>query len=251
MDVKIYCPSYKRADTCFTHVGLPQVTYVVHEDEADAYLKNHDKVIGVSSENQGSYPKACNYILRNNRDKRIVIMDDDVSGIFRFVNRKPKKLNCEQVDDFIYKASNLVEEFGAKYWGVNIIQDKQAYVEYTPFSTVSYCGGPFQGFVYNDLLFDEEMLLKEDYDMTLQQLNKYRKVFRFNMYHYVSKQSNNVGGCATYRNFEEESYRLSRLQKKWGSHIVQVDVNNRSHNLKKKKKKFDYNPIIRPPIKGV
>jgi hypothetical protein len=41
------------------------------------------------------------------------------------------------------------------------------------------------------------------------------------------------------------------LQKKWGKKIVRIDNNNRSHNLKKEKTKIDYNPIIKPPIKGI
>ncbi|WP_143435191.1 MULTISPECIES: hypothetical protein [Lactobacillus] len=99
--------------------------------------------------------------------------------------------------------------------------------------------------------YDERLPLKEDYDMTLQQLNKYRKVLRVNKFFYRVKQAENVGGCASYRNFEFEKEQLNALVNKWGSKIVRMDNADRSHNLKKEKKKIDFNPIIKPPIKGV
>lgn len=243
--LEIFSPSYGRPDDCITHEYLKELTYVVSEREAEAYRKVHDKVITVPDEVQGSYARVCNYILENNQDKKIVIMDDDISAIRYYENREVHTLSEEEVYATFENNARMTDELGAKYWGLNILPDKQAYREYSPFSTVSYCGGPVQGFVYNDLLFDEDMLLKEDYDMTLQQLNKYRKVLRFNKYHYVAKQSVNVGGCATYRTYEEEKKRTDMLQKKWGDKIVKYDKSDR------KGKNFDYNPIITPPIKGI
>jgi sensor c-di-GMP phosphodiesterase-like protein len=135
---------------------------------------------------------------------------------------------------------------------VNVSDDKQSYRENAPFSTVSYIGGPFQVFLKgNEIYYDERLPLKEDYDMTLQQLNKYRVVLRANKFFYSVKQSEQAGGCATYRNLEREKKQLEMLQKKWGKKIVRIDNNNRSHNLKKEKTKIDYNPIIKPPIKGI
>ena len=69
---------------------------------------------------------------------------------------------------------------------------------------------------------------------------------------YACKQAEQPGGCAAQRNMEREKQQLLLLQKKWGSDIVQIDMTNRSHNLKRSKKNyFDFNPIIRVPIKGV
>jgi len=243
--VEIFSPSYGRPSECITHKYLKELTYVVSSKEEEAYKKVHDKIVVVPDGVQGSYARVCNWILDNNRDKKIVIMDDDISAVKYFEGKEDFKMDEEHVYEMFNNNARMTEELGAKYWGVNILPDKQAYREYSPLSTVSYCGGPIQGFVYNDLLFDEEMLLKEDYDMTLQQLNKYRKVLRFNKYHYVAKQSVNKGGCANYRTFEEEKKRTDLLQKKWGGKIVKYD------KASKKEKNFDYNPIINAPIKGI
>jgi hypothetical protein len=81
--------------------------------------------------------------------------------------------------------------------------------------------------------------------MSIQQLNKYRKTLRLNMYHYNCKQSVNKGGCATYRNIEREMQQLNALKRKWGERIVKEDTASN----KKDRKHKDYNPQIHIPIK--
>lgn len=59
--------------------------------------------------------------------------------------------------------------------------------------------------VTNDIRYDEELPLKEDYDMTLQHFHKWGGALRFNAYYYMCKQAQQKGGCATYRNIKEEN----------------------------------------------
>ena len=102
----------------------------------------------------------------------------------------------------------------------------------------------------NPLRYDERLPLKEDYDMTLQNCNKYRGCLRVNKYHYDCKQSKQAGGCASYRNYDREIQQLKALQAKWGDDIVKIDT-VLNHNAKKVKKNIDYNPVIHIPIAGV
>ena len=93
------------------------------------------------------------------------------------------------------------------------------------------------------------MPLKEDYDLAIQHLNKYRGILRLNGYHYLCEQSTNKGGCAAMRNRKREQEQFELMQKKWGSNIVREDKSNKGKT--KKVKVFDYNPIIKVPIKGI
>lgn len=137
----------------------------------------------------------------------------------------------------------LCEEWGYKLWGVNYSYDQRLYKQFEPFSTTKCVLGPFQAHLKNNIRYDCRLPLKEDYDISLQHLLKYGGVLRFNAYHYHCEQSKQCGGCATYRNIDNERKQLELLMKKWGSDIVKVD--------KSSKKKFDYNPIIKSPIAGV
>jgi hypothetical protein len=105
--------------------------------------------------------------------------------------------------------------------------DKQAYREYSPFSFTSVILGPFMVHLKHDLRFDERFPTKDDYDFSIQVLNKYRRILRFNKYFYVCKMagsgSGQVGGHAHIRNVHNEMAQVIGLQKKWGSKIVKLD----------------------------
>jgi len=256
MKISVNCPSYKRPKVK-TLDYLPFCKVWVCETEFDDYNKfnPHGNIIKCKKGIQGNLCRIRNHILKSEFREGadvVVLVDDDMTGIFFWEFNKKHKINKEEFFGFIQKYSILANDLGAKFWGLNINQDKQGYRECAPFSTISYIGGPFQAFLRgNECFYDERLPLKEDYDMTLQQLNKYRVALRLNKFFYIVKQSCQSGGCAAYRNFEREKQQLDLLIKKWGHSIVRYDTANRSHNLKKRKNNFDYNPIIKVPIKGI
>lgn len=261
MKISINCPSYKRPKvetfnylkTCKAWVAERE-----YEDYIEANPKFKKNIIAVPNEVQGNVCRIRNYILdqelRNN--DVVLLIDDDLHSVARF---EPKGLygydniilDEDELYEMLAKYSVLCDEFGFKHWGVMCNQDALSYRQTTPFSTVSYIGSPFSVFLKgNPLRYDERLPLKEDYDMTLQNCDKYRGCLRVNKYHYDCKQSKQAGGCATYRNYERETEQLRLLQKKWGKRIVKIDT-VLNHNAKKVKKNIDYNPIIRIPISGV
>ena len=243
MNIKFFAPSYKRPNGVYTQRHLPFVKYVVAEFEADAYIEAGHDVWVVPDSAQGNLCRIRNYILDNCGSDRVVLVDDDMTGICRYVNQQPVKLSADETLEFIEAAFVLCNDLDIKYWGLNCLADKGAYREYTPFAFKAYIGGPFQAFNGLDLRYDESLPLKEDYDLTLQVLNKYRRTLRFNAYHYLVKQHSNVGGCADYRTIQKEREQLRLLQKKWGSKIVREDRHS--------KQSYDINPIIKVPIGGV
>lgn len=253
MKIKVCIPSYHRPRV-ETLDYLPHAEVYVSKKEEKEYreMNRGSKIIGVDPKYQGNLCRIRNHILDRNRGQVVVILDDDLKYIALWENNQIIKLiNEEEVMRFIFKFSVMAIDLGVKLWGINVNQDKQVYREYSPFSLTSYIGGPFQAHVDSDLRYDERLPLKEDYDLTLQHLNRYRKALRVNKYFYSVKQAEQVGGCATYRSIDEEKSQLNLLRKKWGSKIIKFDEGeSRSHNSTKTRK-FDINPIIRVPIRGI
>tara|TARA_R110000803_G_scaffold28693_3_gene66106 strand:- start:980 stop:1723 length:744 start_codon:yes stop_codon:yes gene_type:complete len=245
---QVFSPSYKRAEIAKTHKYLPFITYVVMESEAEEYKKIHDKIWVIPDKVQGNLARVWNYILDNAKEKNVITVDDDIKNFGRWNGNKKQKLNEGQVLDMILEGIQLAEDLDIRYWGLNCLADKGAYREYTPFGTISYIGGPFQAHRNNDLRYDEKIFLKEDYDMTLQVLNKYRKNLRLNMYHYECEQATIKGGCADYRNVEIEKRQNLLLQNKWGSKIVTQDNSQKKNS---NKRSYDFNPILKIPIRGI
>ena len=261
MKISVNCPSYKRPKV-ETLDYLPYCKVWVAESEYQDYLKANkgfeNNIIKVPNEVQGNLCRIRNYILDKELPDNdcVLIIDDDMRQIYRYERRGmfgyyKHPVSADELLAVIEEYTNLCDEFGYKYWGVMCNADALSYRQTTPFSTVSYIGGPFQCFLHgNPLRYDERLPLKEDYDMTLQNCNKYRGCLRVNSYFYDCKQSKQAGGCATYRNYQREIEQLELLQKKWGKAIVKID-NVLNQNAKKVKKNIDYNPIIHIPIKGV
>jgi len=246
MKIKYFAPSYKRPEKSSTQKMYPEVTLVVSEDEAEEYKKNGNVVITCPNEIQGNLCRVRNWIIDEHiKDYDcIVLMDDDNSGVFRWENQEFIKLRGEEFYEEVEKCTILCKDYGYYFWGMNCMPDKGAYMEHTPFGTTRYIGGPFQCIMNgNELRYDETLPLKEDYDYTLQNLLKYGGALRFNYLSYRNKQSMQPGGCSAQRNTDREREQFDLLQKKWGSDIIQVDS--------KSKKDFDYNPIMKTPLRGV
>lgn len=262
MRISVNAPSYRRAKDVKTLSYLPYTRIWVDCKEFDDYKASYPDADIVSCPEgvQGNLCRVRNYILKTEFERGmdvVLIIDDDLQKIERFEYDRERaygyvrvKVDADELLAVIEKYSLMAMDIGAKFWGVNCNADYMAYRHNTPFSTTSYIGGPFQCFLKgNRCWYDESLPLKEDYDMTLQQLNMERVVLRVNAYHYLCKQSEQPGGCAAYRNRAREEQQLMALQRKCGGRIVKIDQSNKGKSSKKHK--LDYNPIIKCPIKGV
>ena len=70
-----------------------------------------------------------------------------------------------------------------------------------------------------DVFFDEKLSLKEDYDYTLQHLQKYGNCFRYQKYLFTFDHYTNKGGAVDYRTNDEEQKTIRYLMSKWGDKI--------------------------------
>ncbi len=243
--MKFFAPSYKRSQGVITHKILPELIYCVHQFESEDYKKLGYNVKIIPDKVKGNIARVRNWIKRmgESSGEKFIIIDDDVKKFTYWNNRKQQSLLGENLVEHIESMFSLAESWGIKFFGVNPAIDKGSYREYTPFSLTSYISGSFNAFIDCPLSFDEELPLKEDYDFTLQMLQKYRKVLRFNAYGLLKNDHGNLGGCANYRTLVKEKEQMNLLQKKWGKKIVKTDQGS--------VKQFDINPIIKAPIKGV
>lgn len=261
MRISVNAPSYKRADKVLVLDYLPYCRVWVDEEEAEEYRNNYPNadIVVCPKGIQGNVARVRNYILDTEfaRGIDVVLMvDDDMRYLERFVASKvnrygyiKEKIEADELLVLIEKYSIMARDMGAYLWGVMCNIDPMCYRHFTPFSTIAFVGGPFSCFLKDGgIRYDERLPLKEDYDMLLQMLNKYRVVLRVNSIHYYCKQSENKGGCAVIRNREKEEQQFRAFEKKWGSKIVKRDKANKGHS--KKEKLEDYNPIIVVPIKG-
>lgn len=249
----IASPSWKRGGRCTTHTIFDGVNYVVAQSQRKDYAGEGANLWVCPDSAQGNLCRVRNWILDHCPTRWLLILDDDLQAMCRWQRNVAKTLGKEEAMEAIEAAFSLADEMGVKMWGVNLMVDKSTYREYTPFSLSAVVCGPLQGFIEQDLRYDEALPLKEDYDLSLQTLNKYRRILRINFLGYRARQHNNEGGCAQYRTMRMEREQLQKLRAKWGSEIVRDDpcVRNKGAMKPSKRHCYDINPIVVPPIKGV
>lgn len=259
MKISINTPSYKKSGDVDILDYLPMTRMFVCETEVDAYRKNYPdaEYIVMPKGVQGNIARVRNYIISHEFDRGIdaaCMVDDDLRRVAYFEDCKRIRIAGDEFEAWVEKYSMIADEMGVKLWGVNLNCDKQSYRENTPFSFVSVVLGPFMVHLNNPLRYDERFFLKDDYDISLQHINKYRRVLRLNKFYYMAKLSGSgtgqVGGTSGARSVQREQDQIRLLQSKWGDQIVKFDGVERNHMMVKKRT-FDINPVIRIPIKGV
>jgi hypothetical protein len=249
--LNIVIPTYKRAHHLPGRDYFTTAKYILPESQADDYAKvlPPERMIVIPDAADGNIARKRNWILKN-ISRPLLMIDDDVSCLIHSEKgaheklRQHIKLAPHEAHDVIINGFNLAHQWGCVLWGINVNTDGRNYQQYKPFSLTQVVLGPFQGHLDHDLLCDERMGTKDDYDFSLQVLNKYRKILRLNKFAYDCDHGNNKGGIVSMRTMEIEREYNRRIMNKWGSYIIKYLENP-------KKMKDLLNGMVSVPIKGV
>lgn len=221
----------------------PRAVLCVAKSEADAYRRAHPKtrmLVMPESANGRGMAVVRNWILDNAGTERLVMADDDCTAFARYENGERRRKSPAEIERFIEHGFRMAAEIGTVLWGVNQQFDPMFYREYSPFSLLSPILGPFMGIVKADIRFDERLPLKEDYDFSLQVLNRYRRVLRFNAWHYMVGHLDMKGGCAASRTMEAELEQMATFRRKWGPVVAET-----------RKGRESVNPLVKWPVPGI
>src|SRR3990167_2092138 len=218
--MQVCIPSYKRGKDCKTTDWIKSAKLFVHKFEAAEYRTSYqNEVVEIPDEIGGKGMATIRNFIKNycheNGDDRVLMLDDDIEKFGYFENNEWNVVDEAEFLLFAENAYLMCDELGTKLWGVNVCWDKRFYHENLPMSFGNVVLGPCFGVTWDGgLNFDERLGLKEDYDYSIQCLNKFRKILRFNKYFYVMKHMFSVGGCRGYRNMEREIEQARLLQNK-------------------------------------
>jgi hypothetical protein len=219
------------------------------ESEASLYQERHGaeiaSVVAVPDSIKG-ITRTRNFILEyceREGERWCVQCDDDAYRWSYFEANTPTPgiaLPDERKLPLLVNFFEMTEDLGTNLFGFQVSDDPKFYREYSPFSFTSPVVGNLMGIVVGDgQRFDERLLLKEDYDFSLQSLHRYRRILRGNKYTWRVEHQETPGGCRSYRTLRAEQDAIETLECKWGSKVI------RRH----KKKMFEI--VVKCPIKGI
>jgi hypothetical protein len=215
---EVAIPSYGRAGAVKALPLFPYaVLYVPASQEADYRAVYPDANYHIVPDDQdGSAAKKRNYILTHSPCQDVLMVDDDVTSMGYWECGVYHRMLVGEIYDLVGQGFRMAREAKAPMWGINLLMDKRAYSVLRPFSLISPILGTFCGHCLpHGLLYDDSMGAKEDYDMFLQAIRKYRRCFRFNKYNFT-KDRDTKGGWYSQRTNERELEWAKRCEEKWG-----------------------------------
>lgn len=244
--MKVVIISFRRAGEVLTRKWI-DCPIVVPESQGDAYRDvEKGEIIVIPNEKDGNCAKKKNAVLDLFPNEDIVILDDDLSAVGYHEGNKMNEVSGEK---FLEKCREMfvqMKDIGTVLGGFNVQSDPKFYRSYSPFSTRSIVCAPvtFIRNVDRGIRYSEVMWLKEDYDMFLSVMKKYRKVWRSNKWWYMAGHLNNEGGLLGVRSGVEEERQKELLLKKWGDKIVDIQRKTQGGNE-------TVNAVVRCPIGGI
>ncbi len=218
MDYIITCISHRRAGnikTVFETTGTNNIVFVVNDQkDIDDYKSQGAVEVVMGGSLVGNRNLALDYCFK--RNKICVQIDDDLLSVSLndFTGKRTKQYVTvkQAIEDLIKGFITSDYNFAGAPPTENpffATKESQENILIT---------APFTLTKPNNIRFDKNMRLKEDYDYTLQHI-KQGGCIRYHKYLFNFKRYGNNGGAVSYRTSQLEQETIKYLQTKWGECI--------------------------------
>jgi len=214
MNHNVYVISANRYnDLPFNKQQKEKYIFCVKNGQKELYEQNGCKIVYNTGNLMDSRNFALEHAFKNNNI--CIQLSDDIKKVTTNKNFFKKKIVSLDVaiDDIL---SKFIKIKGVDLMGVpptdNYFFANKLVLEN------KFCIGDMLFVKPNELRFDTQLSLKEDYDYTLQHIQK-GKVLRYQKYLFTFKHYSNKGGAVDIRNDKEEQKNIMILKYKWGDKI--------------------------------
>ena len=131
---------------------------------------------------------------------------------------KPKAIDLT-FDDALQILLETTQAIGAKFGGVAPTANAYFFNPNKPVHDRAFIVGDFVLCIPCDLRWDENLKLKEDYDLTMQHIRAFGRVARCNSILATFLHRSNKGGAVDFRTPDREQEAIAYLKSKWGDAI--------------------------------
>ena len=238
MSLKIAIPSKARPWKSNSKELLQSAVLFVPESEKDLYFKVYKEIEPVPNNIKG-ITQTRNYILNFFKGQEVVMCDDDLENVGYWTNktdggRRQEKIKEESILIYEFqKYFELCEELKYKIWGLKTEASKIAQHDEKPIDFRSYVTASMMGIIADgSYLFNENYLLKEDYEICLRHIRNEGGILKINYIYWQNKHWDKNGGCGDYRNDQMEKKMISMLIKDYPGMIKQVNRKNSQYCIR-------------------
>lgn len=178
---------------------------VQNERDYAEYSARYGSVANVCYSAAKNAAQNKNNALRSLSSKNVVIVSDKVEAVFKLDGEcKGKKIDTrKELDRIVDTGFAICKNSNVEFWGVYLVENY--FFMSNSIQVNNLLLGCFMGFPKgNAWFFDEELPLKDDYEICLRAIAYGKKVFRFNNI-CLKERFHQKGGCYEMWNAEGDS----------------------------------------------
>lgn len=222
--MKICIPSRGRYDVGTTWNLFPSATVYVLEEELELYRSRLPKTVRFVTHDFRTSPTVRNFILRDNESNWILMLDDDIKHVGRFLPKDRSGETFKRVvstsEIWLKELTAWVMRMGSRGFHLLGVAPNSNPLNYRgkPWKLNAFINGPCMAILCGERAqFDELMLAKCDYDFTCQHIKLGLGVLRIEFLWQENDYNSGKlkGGTRAYRTQEHEKQAYERLMKKW------------------------------------
>lgn len=233
MEIKIVCPSRKRADHLLTKNVIENLIVIVRQEEVEEYRrKNPDVEIIGTPEWVDNIAKTRQWMF--DTFDQVFMVDDDVTGVHRTYIEKgetSKITDKQTVFEIIRECAYITKEIGAYVFGFQSIRNPNEYISHRPFRHTGYLNNSHIGFIKgHNLVYSQEFGEAEDYYISCLNYYKHRYAFIDTRFTFHTKDNFLAqGGVNDLRTTEMMVENTLKLRKLFGEVVkIKKPTNNKS-----------------------
>jgi hypothetical protein len=238
MEYIITCISHNRHENVkqfIDKVGTDKIVFFVKdENDKEQYLKNGAKEVIVSGSLMQSRNASLDYCFTMN--KICIQLSDDLENIMLNDFTGKRTYEYVLVTDVL---ENILNDFiESPYYFAGFPPTNNPFFALKEKEYNKFIVGDFIIIKPNNLKFDINLRLKEDYDYTLQHIKENGGCIRYGMFLNSFKHYSNKGGAVDYRSSTLEQETIKYLINKWGECIKlntkrenEILLNKDSYNI--------------------
>ena len=234
--MKICIPSSNRAGKTSSDFISESIIFVPEDQYFDYSQVLKNKIIPVPNGYFG-ITKTRNFIIDYFKDEDILFLDDDVleCGYFKEgirINLRDDQFSNDWVSMF-EKCFQICKELKLNVWGAENGGSKFSNHILNQIDVKGSINGTILGIVANSYKYDEQFIVKEDFDLVIRAFKKDGGFIKFNNFYWRAKHWGNKGGCVDYRTNEIEVNAINLLNAKHPGFIKQGTKKNMFHTTLK------------------
>jgi len=228
--ITIIIPSRKRAQNIpHTLELLPSALILVDECEKADYARVVPKGQLITHPGLNCISKIRNFALDAAKTECVVMSDDDLSCVRALVGRTQRKIvEPEAIHAILWSAYMCTRDLGLSLF--SFCRDARwaimKYLPHDPYSLNGPAAGCF-GVIGRRVRFNEELITREDVDLTLQSLLKDRITLHDRRFYFdYGRTWHGAGGNQGRRTKANEAADLKTVKDRWGAY---VSFSNKEH----------------------